>query len=394
MQSGDEHDTRSLNENRAAFRCEAAKVLPKPATMSSARFAFVDGLRGLAALAIVVFHIWWYEPAPFPALEHAHWVVDAAFLRIRGGVQILLVVSGFVIAYTLRTTWVTPSEVLLFVGRRLVRLVPPYWVAIGFIILVDIACRGPWDLTSPFDGQLSLLRVSAHMAFLQDVFGHEALGAGMWTICIEMQFYVVAIIGWGLAQRAFPRPMIKEPRPSVVGLLAVFAPVAFVSLFYWRSLESTTPWVIHFAWMFFIGMVTWWTLDRTLPRASYAAIVAIAAVELTFDVEWRYENAVALATALSIFAVGCRLQLHVWLNWWWLQYLGRISYSLYLIHFPVCHLLTTAGWKWCGDSPTAMQASAILLASLIASLLAAHTLYEFVEAPSARWAARLKRTSV
>ena len=358
---------------------------------SQNRFVFVDGLRGLAALGIVIFHIWWYEPEPWPALESAHWIVDAAFYRIRVSVQILLVISGFVIAYTMRNTWVTPRELISFIGRRLVRLVPPYWVAIGVVILVDLFGRGYWGLSSPFDGELSIFRVSAHLAFLQDAIGFEALGAGMWTICIEMQFYIVAILGWGLAQRLFPRPIPNEPRPSVAGILVVFAPVAFVSLFYWRQLESTSPWVIHFGWMFFLGMVTWWTLDRTLPVSCYAAIAVIAAVELVFDVEWRNENAVTLATSLAIFIAGRRNRLHQWLNWPWLQYLGRISYSLYLIHFPVCHLLTSAGWKWYSKTPTAIQAGTLLVASLFASLCAAHVLYVYVEAPSARLSGKLKR---
>ena len=75
-----------------------------------------------------------------------------------------------------------------------------------------------------------------------------------------------------------------------------------------------------------------------------------------------------------------------------LPFLGRISYSLYLIHFPVCHLLVSAGWKFFSHSPTLTQAMFILIGSLVASLLAAHAMYQLVEFPSARWAARMKNT--
>ncbi|WP_157605340.1 acyltransferase family protein [Schlesneria paludicola] len=355
-----------------------------------ARFAFVDGLRGFAALAIVVFHIWWYEPDPQPALESAHWVIDATFLRVRGGVQVLLVISGFVIAYTLRRTWVTPAEVFSFIGRRLIRLVPTYWVAIASVILVDAICRNALGLSSPFEGEVTVSRVSAHMTFLQDVFGHDPLGAGMWTLCIEMQFYFVAVLGLGFAQRIMPRSSTNDPRPSAAGLMLVFAPVALISLFHWRSMESTDVWVTHFLWMFFLGMTTWWSLEKTLPRPVFAATVGVALVELYFDAEWRYENTVALATALSIFVAGRRDKLGVWLNWPWLQHIGKISYSLYLIHFPVCHLLMATGWNWYGNDPTSVQAMMVMAAAFFASLVAGHLLYVLVESPSARWAAKTK----
>lgn len=366
---------------------------PSPNPKPPARFAFVDGLRGIAALGIVIFHIWWYEPDPWPALESAHWIVDAAFLRVRGGVQILLVISGFVIAYTLRNTWVTPREAVNFIGRRVIRLVPAYWVAIATVILVDVICQRILGLDSPFTGELTVGRVAAHMTFLQDVLGHDPLGAGMWTLCIEMQFYIVAVASWGLAQWFFPRPIESQPRPSMWALLLVFAPVAFVSLFHWRTLDTTDQWVIHFLWMFFLGMMTWWTLDKTVTTAVYQAVVAIALINLVYDAEWRYENTVALSTALAIFTAEKTNNLHIWLNWPWLQHAGKISYSLYLIHFPVCHLLTTIGWKWCADNPTSMEAGVILLVSFIASLFAGHALYVCVEAPSARWAAKTKQAA-
>ncbi|HEY0981816.1 acyltransferase family protein [Schlesneria sp.] len=389
----DKSETKSSSPARSEPAAAPDTVSVADAALATKRFVFVDGLRGLAAMGIVLFHIWWYEPPPYPWLDSIHWIVDATFIRIRAGVQVLLVISGFVIAYTCRKTWVTPREVSLFTLRRLIRLVPAYWFTLGCVVLVNLVCDAAGDFASPYEGELTIARVSAHLTFLQDILGHEALSAGIWTICIEMQFYVVAILGWGIAQHFFPRPVPSEPRPSAFALLAVFAPLGFASLFYWRMLESTTPWVIHFTWMFFLGMATWWTLDRSLPRFCYGIIVGIALVELAFDDEWWYENSVALLTSISIFVAGSFDRLHRWLNWPWLQYLGRISYSLYLIHFPVCHLVITMAWKLFDDQPTSNQASAILLSALGLSLVAAHALYTFVEAPSLRLSAILKRTA-
>src|SRR6478752_7139731 len=103
----------TVSETQTQPAVVAAPVLSKPIELSPEpsvekakptvqRFAFVDGLRGLAALAIVIFHIRWYELEPRAAVSDAMWIIDAALLRARGGVQILLVISGFVIAYTLR----------------------------------------------------------------------------------------------------------------------------------------------------------------------------------------------------------------------------------------------------------------------------------------------------
>lgn len=393
---------------------QISAATPVPHTQPQSRFAFVDGLRGLAAMGVVIFHIWTYEPDPYPALQSAHWVVDEAFRRARDVVQILLVISGFVIAYTLRQTWVSVQEAGSFMLRRIVRLAPAYWVTIATIVLVAACCE--WsDLPSPYEGNVSVARIVAHMTFLQDVLGYPALSAGVWTLCIEMQFYLVAILGWGLAQRLFVTEP-RKPRPSAWALLLIFGPFAIVSLFYWRKLDSTDPWVTHFMWSFFLGMITWWALDRTIPMPVFFAVIAIGLVDflnvadglfwLFGDIDaqgidpddimnskwsWRSKNAVAMTTSLAILMAGLWDRLHVWLNLRPLQYVGKISYSLYLIHFPVFHLLTSAGWKWCDDSPTTLQARVILLSVIPASLIAGHLLYVLVELPSARWSAKLKR---
>ncbi len=353
-----------------------------------ARFAFLDGLRGLAALGIAVYHIWRYEPQPYAAMECLPWIVDWVLLRSWVGVQFLLVLSGFVIAFTLRETWVTPREVASFLGRRIVRLGPPYWATLAFVLVLHVVNVTWWNLPPSFEEPLTSGRVLAHTAFHQDVLEQTPLSAAIWTVCIEMQFYVVSVLGWGIAQRLKRRSDRASPKPSATVLMLVFAPLAWISLFYWNRQDSTEPWVTHFLCSFFLGMVTWWTLDRTVSPYVFMASIAVVAGHLAF--QWKLENALALTAALSIFVAGRTGHFHDWLNWRWLQYLGRISYSLYLIHYPVSHYLTWFGWRWCDNSPTPAQSSLILLTCLVASIVAGHLLYVGVELPAGRWSAWLK----
>ena len=380
-------------QSNATGQSESSKPAGDP-IKPVARFAMIDGLRGLAALGVAVYHIWRYEPAlksdplTFPAFEFVPEFVDWIFRKSWVGVQFLLVISGFVIAFTLRNTWVTPREVLSFVARRVVRLWPPFAVTILFAVFLLAVCESWWDMPPPVGEPLTSSRVLAHLGFLQEVLGETPLTAAIWTICIEMQFYVVSVVGWGLAQRLCARPDPLQPRPSGWGVLLVFAPLALASLLVWNTQESTEPWVIHFMNAFFLGMVTWWSLDGTVSPRVFAVTVAVVAAHLAF--QWKLENALALTAALLIYVAGRTNHFHDWLNWRWLQYLGRISYSLYLIHYPVSHLLTWIGWRWCGDSPTPEQACLILFGCLVASIAAGHLLYVCVEAPSGRWSAWMK----
>lgn len=372
---------------------ESRNLAGKP-IKPAARFMMIDGVRGLAALGVAAYHIWRYEPEAtteplsYASTEFVPAIVDSVLLWAWVGVQSLLVMSGFVIAFTLRNTWVTPREVLSFVGRRVVRLWPPYAVTILFVLLVHAASVNWFGVPSPFEEPLTVGRVVAHIAFLQDIRGETPLSAAIWTVCIEMQFYVVSVVGWGLAQRLLPRPDPKQPRPSGCGVLLVFAPLALASLCLWNRQDSTEPWVIHYMNSFFLGMMAWWALDRTVLPQVFAATVAIYAVQLAF--QWKVENALALTAALMFYVTGRLNHFHDWLTWRWVQYLGRISYSLYLIHYPVSYCLMWLGWRWCDNSPTPAQATLILSVGLIASLAAAHLLYAYVEAPSGRWSAWLK----
>jgi peptidoglycan/LPS O-acetylase OafA/YrhL len=91
---------------------------------------------------------------------------------------------------------------------------------------------------------------------------------------------------------------------------------------------------------------------------------------------------------VAVFAAAHFGGLGVWLNLPWLQYLGRISYSLYLVHFPLSHVILNFGHEWTGRS----VAGGFLWIglSVALSVAVAELFYRCVEAPCIAWAARYK----
>ena len=97
------------------------------------RFVFVDGLRGIAAMSVVLFHA--VEGNHITALYAALPLPLALPLRYGNyGVAIFFVLSGFVIAHSLSSKNMTVGAAGCFMLKRSVRLDPPYWFAILLVI--------------------------------------------------------------------------------------------------------------------------------------------------------------------------------------------------------------------------------------------------------------------
>lgn len=359
---------------------------------STNRFAFLDALRGLAAISIVGYHILRYEPDPKSAAAILPMPVEIWWRYGWVGVQLLLVISGFVIAYSFRDGGVTWRSVGNFLVRRVVRLSPPYLVTLLFVLgLHWFATTTVGWFPSPLDEAPTTGQILSHLVYAQDIAGYPTLSAGLWTVCIEMQFYL--LFAAALIAISWLRPSAADGRAtSSAGMMAgLLAPLAMFSLFFWCEQTQLEQWVIYFFGLFFLGLMTWWTLDGRVPRGWYWMTVSVFVARLMW--QWKPEVMLGLAASLMIYLVGRSGHLHDWLNVRWLQYLGRVSYSLYLIHYAVAHVVTRVGWSLCGGSPSPGLAALWLMLAMAASLSAAHLLYVWVEAPSARLAAHLKLRS-
>jgi len=331
-------------------------------------------LRGLAALWVVLFHA-----SEGGHIERLKSVLPPAFVRLvfdSGylGVPVFFVLSGFVMALTVHSARVDLGFAFRFVLRRMVRLTPPYAVSIA--IVIGFLALKMWALHTPVSFP-SVGAVVAHVAYVQDVFGVPPLNPVYWTLAIEVQFYIFFAVLM-LAADALSR-WIPNARLWLFGLTGI------VGLAWPAGIATTALWPGGFIplWFSFAAgvLVCWGWRLRGWPEI--AALVFCAAVlglgNSAFAVT-------ASVTAVTLLAAGRLGAMQSWLNWRWIQFLGSISYSLYLLHNP-----TMGAWaRVARFSSGTLSDLLVLVSSVAVCILAAFLAYRWVEVPSQRWSGAIK----
>src|SRR5215472_5595859 len=99
------------------------------------RVAGLDGIRGLAALYVVLYHIFLRAWSGYPGANHApFWATLLSYGR--GAVAIFIVLSGFSLGLgPARSGWQL-KPIATYAHRRAWRILPPYWAALGFSLVM------------------------------------------------------------------------------------------------------------------------------------------------------------------------------------------------------------------------------------------------------------------
>ncbi|UBH24492.1 acyltransferase [Micrococcus porci] len=157
----------------------AATVPPIEKRHPGPRFRELDGLRGIAALAVVLYHFTGHFAARFPAAPRAF----HDFWWGEYGVQLFFLLSGFVI---LMTAWRAkrPSD---FAISRVARLYPPYWISLAVAVSLLLWRPMPGFPIDP-------ATVVANVTMVQRWFLFPNVVEVYWTLAVEMQFYVIVFV--------------------------------------------------------------------------------------------------------------------------------------------------------------------------------------------------------
>jgi peptidoglycan/LPS O-acetylase OafA/YrhL len=347
------------------------------ASRSQPRYSFVDALRGVAALGVVLYHGYSKNLVPMSGYELPQ-PLHALFSNGNLGVYIFFVISGFVITQSIRGSPITPRFIGWFALRRSLRLDPPYWATIAAMIVLSyvsgLAQRDHAPLPLPaWDA------VVVHLFYLQGFLGYPQIVGVFWTLCYEIQFYLALVILAGVWQRS---------RAALRSRWIVFAPLWIASaLCVASSPDPTREAAFVYAWpYFFLGVVVNWVHNREQRPWVLVVIAVGTAALLPFA---PLKAGIALVTAAAIYRVSVSGRLSSLTLGRFAQYLGRISYSLYLVHMLVGTPLVRFGLRHLGTMSFG-KAMVLMVLMVAVSVGAAHVLYVVVERPAMRWSRRLR----
>lgn len=344
------------------------------------RLQGLDALKGLACVLIVWHHLAFYGPMSDVVYASAPGLMDWLYDYGRMAVQLFLVVGGFLAAASLAPQGVaqfeSPGPLIV---RRYGRLVKPYLAALAVSVLVAALVR-PWFDHPSVPAAPTLFQLLAHGLLLQDVLGQEALSAGVWYVAMDLQLYAMAVLVFAAA-----RPLRTSIAVSA-GAMAVLL-VALLSLGVFNRDPMFDITALYFFGAYALGMLAFWASRAAGARRGFwlVAIAVLGALALALD--FRGRLVVALASAFGLVGLAGLAPSH-WLLRGLQQrpfvHLGLISYSVFLIHFPVC-LLVNALVSHFWPTQLTMNALGMLLAFAL-SLLAGQALYRWVESAPALFA--------
>ncbi|WP_176048591.1 acyltransferase [Burkholderia sp. BCC1644] len=269
-------------------------------------FPNIQAARAFAALAVVAYHM---HVLPFG----------------QAGVDVFFVISGFIMS------WVAPNERREFFRKRLVRIVPLYWVTtLGIYV---IAMLRPHWLNSTTAAPEYLVKSLLFLPYVKENGHWGPLNLNGWTLEYEMLFYVVVAASLACVSARFA---------------TAFAALMLASFCLWAAIDGTPGTVAHhlgqpFVLEFGLGVVAYRVLQTgfvrriAAPAWVLAACVAITAIPLShalFGTPQAFARIALWGVPACVLIVSLvALDMRKWsIGNSTVIALGAASYSIYLLH--------------------------------------------------------------
>jgi peptidoglycan/LPS O-acetylase OafA/YrhL len=357
------------------------------------RLECMDGLRGALAVYVLLGHM-----APFATLPA--WI-QALVSHGNAAVEVFFILSGLVITQSL---YRAGGRAAPFLTARAVRIFPVFLPVFALAVLIQAPSCGfdrmPW--VGPDNAARAIcatgwpdnwpIQIVAHLTMTHGLFPNGVLpnlwlgflGAA-WSLSTEWQFYVFLLIGFAGPERLRNQLM----------LLAV----AGVAWDWWTpdSWQFSRAFLANKAHFFALGVTSLALVQQRRSRGALTAYCATLAVTLAIcatrgslgkmlpPLVWT----LCLAVQLRPDHPGLR-QLSRLLCGRTMQYLGAISYCVYLVNEPI-HKLIANGLSRLVDGNAGLFTALWIPTAVVLPILAAAWLHSRIEQPAIRWGRSVTR---
>ncbi|HTK21248.1 MAG TPA: acyltransferase [Mucilaginibacter sp.] len=345
---------------------------------SSKRFLYLDSVRAIAALYVVMHHamLQYYFIKPYN-LTTAEQVVFKVFSDGHLAVDIFIVLSGFSLMLAIiRNNYKLKGGVATFIKRRIIRIVPAYYATIAISLLltstlIGVKTSSSWDMSIGvnFPGFLT------HLLFFHDCFllTSPKINYSLWSIAVEFRLYLMfPFIVWLWRKKGALSALLFACITTVsISILLLISKSYYPDINLFRS--GVSPFIILFTLGMLAADLTFSNNNMAIRFRSFFGRLNTPAIVLFFVIagviykvipaEKDYGNPstntynliviegkdILFGLISAAFLVLCAIkdiltikknQVLKFLYWEPLVLTGTFSYSLYLIHPPLLQLLT------------------------------------------------------
>ncbi len=256
-------------------------------------------------MAVLFYHV--LGNCEFSGLPVVHAIVSKGHL----GLDLFFFISGFIIPYSMYMNGYSTKDFPRYLLKRSCRIEIPYIASFLLIIAARMIHSSRFGEVYVPDWTQFFL----HFLYLNQYFDKEAYMVVYWTLALEFQFYI--LIG------LLFRPIMHKVRWVPLGLFVGW------SLACWFIWTPYNHYIIQYGFIFMAGIIVFLFRVRYLPALSFSGLFAMTLIMMYFT------NGLEVVLTTTF---GACVVLALNRQWRVTDFLGTISFSLYLVHTEA------AGW--------------------------------------------------
>jgi len=322
----------------------------------------IDFLRGIAALMVVFFHY-------FGTSGNKSLISEVTgYAQGQHGVMIFFVISGFIIPFSLSSSSYSLLKAPKFIWRRILRLNPPYYVVLLITVLFLSIIR--YINQQDFDTQppINISNIFLHLTYLVPFTKYQWYNNIFWTLAIEFQFYILIALIY---------PYIEKNKVLTIIFMTILCFSHYITKL--SSVPNGIT-ILNYSTVFIIGILLFIFKNQLINRKEF----------ITLSVIYFFLCKEQISEQKMIFVfIGFIFILFIDFRTKATDFLGKISYSLYLIHSIVFQVIYSIFKRLIDFSiPWTLEIFTFFIILPIAILLS-YLFYLWIELPSIRMTKKL-----